>query len=275
MLKIGEFSRLTQVPAKTLRYYDDIGLLKPIYVDTTTGYRFYSLTQLPRLNRILALKTLGLSLEQIGRLLDEDLSAEQIRGMLRLRQAEIQQHLQKEQARLAYVEAKLKQIEQEGKMSAYEVVVKSVEPIRVAMARGVIPHVSGIGSFFDRLFDVVGDAIYNNQAGFDGPGIALYYDEEMRETNINIGAAIPTKGELTAGGEVSILTLPHHEMAASVVHHGPFAELGDAYHAILRWIETNGYSICGPSREVYLQYERGGDQANNVTEIQFPVTKTN
>ena len=76
MLRISEFSRLTMVPAKTLRYYDDIGLLKPMRVDEWTGYRYYSVEQLPRLNRILALKALGLSLEQIGRLLDDDLSAE-------------------------------------------------------------------------------------------------------------------------------------------------------------------------------------------------------
>lgn len=85
MLKIGEFSRLAFVPVKTLRYYDDIGLLKPVHVDQWTGYRYYSVEQLPRLNRILALKGLGLSLEQIGQLLDDDLPAEQIRGMLRLK----------------------------------------------------------------------------------------------------------------------------------------------------------------------------------------------
>lgn len=80
MFKIGEFSKLSLVPAKTLRYYDQIGLLKPNEVDHFTGYRYYSASQLPRLNRILALKDLGLSLEEIGRLLDEELTAAQIRG---------------------------------------------------------------------------------------------------------------------------------------------------------------------------------------------------
>src|SRR5690349_14707171 len=104
MLRISEFSRLTRIPAKTLRYYDDIGLFCPAQVGGFTGYRYYSVNQLPRLNRILALKELGLSLEQIKDMVDNNLTPEQIRGMLRLKQAELQQQIQQEQTRLLYVE---------------------------------------------------------------------------------------------------------------------------------------------------------------------------
>jgi len=90
---------------KALRYYDQIGLLKPASVDRFTDYRYYSFEQLPRLNRILALKDLGFSLEQIARLLDEGLSPAQLRGMLRLRQAEIRQQVKEDQERLVRVEA--------------------------------------------------------------------------------------------------------------------------------------------------------------------------
>ena len=93
MFKIGEFSKLVQVPVPTLRYYDQVGLLKPIEVDPLTGYRYYSASQMPRLNRILALKGLGFSLEQIAAALDEGLTPEQMRGMLRLRHAQISQQL--------------------------------------------------------------------------------------------------------------------------------------------------------------------------------------
>ena len=83
MFKIGDFSKLIQVSVKKLRYYDEIGLLKPVQVDRFTGYRYYSFEQLPRLNRILALKDLGLSLEQIVQLLNEAVPANTIRGMFR------------------------------------------------------------------------------------------------------------------------------------------------------------------------------------------------
>ncbi len=93
MIRIGDFSRLSRVSIKTLRYYDEMGLFKPVDVDRLTGYRYYSASQLPRLNRILALRDLGLSLEQIARVLDEGVSSEQLRGMLRLKRAELQQHI--------------------------------------------------------------------------------------------------------------------------------------------------------------------------------------
>ena len=103
MLKIGDFSRLSRVTVKALRYYDEIGLLKPVAVDRFTGYRYYSADQLPRLNRIIVLKNLGLSLEEVSQLLNNDLPAEHIRQLLHVKRAEIRQRLQDEQGRLDQV----------------------------------------------------------------------------------------------------------------------------------------------------------------------------
>jgi DNA-binding transcriptional MerR regulator len=113
LLRIGEFSKVSHVPAKTLRYYDRIGLLEPAYVDPVTNYRYYSLDQLPRINQILTLKDLGLSLDQIGRLLEDALPLPELRGMLRLKKIEIEEQLDRENERLARVEARLRQIEEE------------------------------------------------------------------------------------------------------------------------------------------------------------------
>src|SRR5689334_176399 len=119
MIRIGEFSKLVQVPVPTLRYYDQVGLLKPVEVDPMTGYRYYSASQLPRLHRILALKGLGFSLDQIQTVLDEGLTPEQMRGMLRLRHAQISQHLAEAQSQLTEVEVYLQQIEREEQLSPY------------------------------------------------------------------------------------------------------------------------------------------------------------
>src|SRR6266568_4353810 len=124
MLKIGEFSRLSQVPVKTLRYYDEIDLFKPSQIDRFTDYRYYTLDQLTPIHSIMALKELGLSLEEIAQLLDKDLPPEQIRGMFRLKQAEAQQRLREEQARLAQIEFRLRQIEMEGMMETVDIVIK-------------------------------------------------------------------------------------------------------------------------------------------------------
>src|ERR1051325_6792814 len=117
MFKIGEFSKLVQVPVPTLRYYDQMGLLKPVKVDRLTGYRYYSASQLPHLHRILALKGLGFSLEQIATVLAEGVTPEQLRGMLRLRHAQLNQQLAEAQRQLVEVGVWLQQIEHEAHLS--------------------------------------------------------------------------------------------------------------------------------------------------------------
>jgi len=273
MFKIGDFSKLSLVSVKALRYYDELGLLRPARVDEFTGYRYYSASQLGRLHRILALKDMGLSLVQIAQLLEQELTPDQIRGMLRLKQVELRQQIEEEQMRLIRVEAWLQQFEQEVTMPTHDVILKKVPAISVAEARGVAPSMATIGQTLDRLFDQVIDYIQQQGATLVGPGITVYYDQEMREQDINVGACMSYEGTVVDGEQVKVSQLPAVETMASAIHHGSFSTLNIAYSAILRWIEANGYRISGPSRELNLEYERGGDQSKFVTEIQFPVEK--
>src|SRR5512135_3487875 len=126
MLAIGEFAWLSQVTVETLRHYDRLNLLKPAHLDRFTGYRYYSLKQLPRLKRILALKELGLPLSEIGRLLDQPITTDELRSILQDKRSELEAHIQETQSRLARVEAHLRQIEMEGKMPDHEVLLKTV-----------------------------------------------------------------------------------------------------------------------------------------------------
>ena len=117
MFRIGEFSKIAQTPITQLRYYDQIGLFQPEQIDQFTGYRYYKASQLPDLNRILAMKGLGLTLEQIQRLVVDSVSADEIRGMLSLKKAQIEQELQGQMMTLRQIEARLKQVEKEGELS--------------------------------------------------------------------------------------------------------------------------------------------------------------
>jgi len=268
MIKIGDFSRLSCVSIKTLRYYDELGLLKPAQSDNCTGYRYYSAEQLPRLNRILAMKDLGLSLQQVAALLQEAPSAEQIRGMLRMKQSELEARLNEEQRRLERVEALLRRIEQEGKMPMYEVVVKKLPAIRVAALRRTLPSFASLGDLFGELMGPL-----FGRAKFAGPTIAIYHDREFKETNVDVEVAIPIEGELPAGVPAEAKELPDGEMAC-VVHHGPYDTIGDAYNALMVWIEPNGMRIAGPVRESYLQSPGDTDDPSTyVTEIMAPVEK--
>lgn len=270
MFKIGDFSRLSRVSVKALRYYDEIGLLKPAVVDRFTSYRYYSADQLPRLNRIVGLKNLGLPLEEVAQLLTGDLSLAQIRGILRKRQAEIERHLREEQSRLVLVEEWLIQMEKEGTMPAYEVVIKKSDAQIVASIRDVIPTYSDIGRLFGEIFAYLG------RQGIQpaGPPMAIYYDAEYKEQDVDMEAAVPINRELPGTERIAVRRLPAIEQMACVVHQGDYSEISQAYNALMTWIERNSYQITGNNREIYLRGPgQTQDTTSYVTEVQFPVQK--
>ncbi len=272
MFRIGEFSRLSQVPVKTLRYYDEIGLLHPAKVDESSGYRLYSLHQLSRLNMLLVLRDLGFTLEQVAMLMQEAVSVEQVRGMLRMRRTEIEGRLDEERLRLARVEHRLNLIDREGRMPAYEVVIKKWEPMWVASIRKVVENYGSAGGLIGELFAELGE----KGIAPTGPCFAIYYDEEYQERDVDVEAAVVvgTNADLPEGSRVTIRELPGHPEVASLVRTGAYDDFMPAYGELMKWIESNGYRIAGPNREIYL---RGpGDNVapeSYVTEIQFPVAK--
>jgi DNA-binding transcriptional MerR regulator len=159
MFTIGEFARLAGVSVRTLRHYDDIGLLRPVTVDPDTGYRGYSAEQLGRLNRVMALKDLGLSLTQARRLLD-GITLGELRGMLILRRAQLEHELQEHQNQLLGVEARLRYIAREGAMPADDIVAKRIPATGVVVIAGqapafgpenIVPVVNRLAGLFDQL----------------------------------------------------------------------------------------------------------------------------
>ncbi len=270
MFKIGDFSKLSQVSVKTLRYYDEIGLLRPSETDRFTGYRYYTASQLSRLNRVLLLKDLGLSLDQIGRLLEDDLPPAQMRGMLRLRQAEIARSIEEEEARLVRVAALLNQIEQESTlMSKYDIVIKKVTPVRIASIRAVVANYSAQGELWTEL----GAYLTQHNVKAVAPCLTIDHNDGYKERDVDIEVCEVIDAPLPVSDRVRVYELPMLEQVACTVHHGPFNQLSQGYQALMQWAEANGYHFCGPSREVYLQVSETGDESTNVAEIQIPVEK--
>jgi DNA-binding transcriptional MerR regulator len=267
MIKIGDFARLSRVSVVTLRHYDELGLLKPVVVDPFTGYRYYSVAQLPRLNRILALKDLGFSLEQIEQVLDGDLSLEQLRGMLKMKRAEVEQAVTAEQARLARIEARLRQIEMEKNMPNYDVVLKTVPPMRIASRRMTIPTNDQVPEYLGPAYKEVYDYIKQQHAKDTGPCFALWHQPADVYVNEEAEAAVPVDRPLAGTDRVRVYELPQVQVAA-VVHHGDFENFTQGHTALLTWIESSGYRMIGPYREIYIQHDPTGESA---TEIQYPV----
>jgi DNA-binding transcriptional MerR regulator len=273
MFKISEFSKFSRVPVKTLRYYDEIGLFSPAQVDRFTNYRYYSAEQLPRLNRILALKEMGLSLAEITRLLNEKVSLEEMRGMFRLKEAEVRQQVEDAQARLARVANRLKQIEQEGKMPEQDVVIKKIEPMHVLYIRQIAPTPNSVGDLLGEGFGAM------QQQGIMpvAPPMTIFYDEEFLPENMDIATVFPVDASvkrdvlLSGGRSLAAQTLPEIATAACIIHQGSYDTLDQSYAVVGGWIEENGYRVAGQPREVYLTAPEEGKPP--VTEIQFPVEK--
>lgn len=272
MFKIGDFSRLSRVSVRALRLYDQMGLLRPMHVDPDTGYRYYSAEQLSCLNQIVAFKDLGFSLEQIAELLNDHIPPAQIRGMLRLKQAEVQQAIEAEQARLTRIEARLQQIEQGDFSSAYTVVVKQVEAQPVAAIRNQLPLCTQV----QQLHTELADYLRSEQAEIAGYAQTLWHDAEFKLEQVDAEAIAPISQLLSARGNIRTYTLPQVEQMACVIHQGSFHTVVQAFNALLQWIDANHYQIAGANREIYIHPKAVNAHFTNdcdsaVLEIQFPI----
>ena len=271
MIKIGDFARLSQVSVVTLRYYDEMDLLKPVKVDNFTGYRFYSADQLPRLNRILALKDLGFSLDQIKLMLADGLTLEQLRGMLTIQRNEVEKRLYDEQERLQRIEARLRQIEMENKMPNYDVVIKTVPAMLVASWRVTIPTNDLVPQYLGPAFTEAYDYVRKQGARDIGACLALWHSPANVYENEDAEAVVPIDRLLKGNDKVKVYELPSIRVA-SVVHQGNFEDFTQGHAALLEWIDANGYQIVGAYREVYIKHDKGR-LSDSTTEIQVPVEK--
>lgn len=269
MFTIGDFARLGQVSVRMLRHYDAIGLLQPARVDSN-GYRRYGAQQLARLNRIVAMKDLGFTLEQVGSILDGELGPDELRGMLRLRRADLEAEVAAATIRLAGVEARLRLIESENGMSPTEVQLKHVPAIRVAeltaVAEGYDPD--SIGPVLTPLYPELHCRLA--AAGVEPAGPAIAYYETTPDSTVLVHAAFPVNGDRVAGaGDVRVVDLPATE-AAAIVHNGPMDGVMATLQVLAAWLEAGGYQPAGLHREVYLHYA-DGEPDTWVTELQAPV----
>ncbi|RDG35620.1 MerR family transcriptional regulator [Streptomyces corynorhini] len=273
MLSIGDFARYGCVSVRMLRHYDAIGLLRPAHVDAASGYRFYEAGQLARLNRVIALKDLGFSLQQVRSILDERVNPGELRGMLRLRQADLAAAIAADAARLAQVEARLRTIESEGLMSSDDVVVKRVPPVRVAELTGTATPFApeGVGPVIGPLYVELGRRLAAAGVTATGPGVAYYEVLPDVDDTAVVHAGMTVATERRTGLDFAVVDLPEIESAATLVHRGSMDNLMPSLQTLARWIESNGYRSTGPARELYLECPDDPDQW--VTELQEPVTR--
>ncbi|MDD5312750.1 MAG: MerR family transcriptional regulator [Dehalococcoidia bacterium] len=269
MLKIGKFARLGHVTIKALRYYDEIGLLKPAEIDKYTGYRYYSEDQLPRLNKIIVFKGLGLSLEEVSGLLDNNLSDENIIQLLNLKQAELSSRLRDYRIRLGLMEEWVKQIGKEEASPLNEVVVKPLEAQAVASLRQTVPTYADIYPLFVELVSYM----VSRQVKMTPSPLAIFHDMGYREKEVDVEVAMPYEGRVDSSDRIKVKDLPRVEKAACITFKGTVETSEEAYKILIAWMMRNGCRLAAPNREVYI---RGAAQVRDsreyITEVQFPIT---
>lgn len=276
MFRIGEFAQIAQVSARQLRHYDQLGLLRPGHTDPRSAYRYYSIRQLPRLNSILALKELGLTLEQIEPLLENRISPEELRGMLAMKRAQVEQSLRAEETRLRHIESRIAEIDRQGRIEGFDVIVKSV---------AAVPFLS-VRRSFEGMDEVVSMIRTIAQEGARQIRPALRdklmvvarndVDDEALDLDIGFSLTRQSNASIRVSGNCLLLAseLPAVPTMATIVRPGTNAVSHSSFAAIGTWIEANQYEIAGPCREVFLEpitEPPGFERA--LVEIQFPVRR--
>lgn len=267
MFKISDFSRLSRVSLKTLRFYDQIGILKPANIDKESGYRYYSAEQLLTLNRILMYKDLGFTLQQIQQLLCEDISTEHVRGMLQRKERDIQQLLEVEQDRLSKIQDRLSLLEREGRVEQeQEVVMKSVEAQKIISfcSQGTVEEIP-------RLFDTLEQQVGKQKRRLL-PQMVMWKESESNEAEFELEVAYSLKQEIAFSSDsLNVRMLPEEPMMATLLYRAESGVPSTACIDLAKWLERNHYQIKKdqPGREVYVQSpEHTGD---TFVEVQIPI----
>jgi len=276
MFRIGAFSKITQVAGSQLRYYDEIGLLNPAKIDEWTGYRYYSATQIPRLNQILVLKGLGLTLEQIRKMIDDDISADEIRGMFILKKAQLEKEMQEDLVRLQQIDSRIRQIEDTGIVDKYDVVIKSVPPLSYLSYRQNMPNFGEAFATLSEMRQLLPTIIDKKELGYI---TAILHSENFGEEiiDVEVGQILLEKKNdpllLPSGKELTVRTLAPIDQMLTTIFLGIPQTSHQCRAFAASWMEDNGYQLDGHGREVFIVPPIPGKEDEAVLEIQYPVKK--
>ena len=268
MYRIGMFSKLGRVTIKTLRYYDEVGLLRPAHVDEENGYRYYTTDQLFRLNRVVSLRQMGFSIQEIADIID----GRNISAILGQRKAELTAEHQIITDQLFRLECYISE-QKEGQKMDYQAVIKEIPACTVFSAKTMLPNYAALGEIMPAIGEKVGSANPGLKCVEPDYCFNQYLDEEYREEDINVEIcqAVTCRGKDVDG--IIFKDIPAVTVV-SVLHQGPYDNLREAYAYALQWAEQNGYRVVDYVRESYIDgVWNKKDVRDWLTEIQVPVEK--
>lgn len=271
MLKIGDFSKLSKISIRMLRYYDDLNLLKPDTVDPFTGYRYYSEQQLVRAGRIQALRQMGFGVAMVGQILEQYTDAPQLERFLCVQRQEMLEQKQTLLRRLQTIDSTIERLRKDGSIMGYEVNLKTVPERYVASVRMTLPTYQDEGELW-RVLCAETAALHVQEA--NPPYVmVIYHDGEYRERDVDVEAQKAVIGAYADTEHVRFKAVPAVQFA-SAVFQGGYDQISAVNEAVAQWIADNGYELNGLSFNLY--HVTPNDTANPdeyVTEVCYPVKR--
>lgn len=265
LYQIGMFANLNHVTVKTLRYYDETGLLKPAYVDNQTCYRYYTTSQMADLSQILAWKSMGFSLEEIRELQ----SGKSEKRLLQEKKQQILKQLADITAKLAQVESCLADINLEPKE---HVLIKSIPEVTVAYMRRRIESYDGLAGLMPEMEEEMCRCCC--EYALPEYCFTLYPEAGYKEEQILVEVCQAVTRETEGTKKLAFKIYPAIPTAACLMHRGSYDTLPASFEKLLRYVEDNGMTICGSIRESYIDGAWNKDTADEwLTEIQIPVCR--
>ncbi|GAA0613333.1 MerR family transcriptional regulator [Kribbella sandramycini] len=259
MLSIGDLARHTRISVRMLRHYDALGLVVPEHVDPHTGHRWYAVSQIWRVDSLIALKELGFTLEQCGVLLDEQLPVEELRGMLRLRHAQLEQRMTADADRLTEVERRLRSIERGLTMTNGTLTLGPLPAIRLLHLQTEVNDESEIGGAVDALSTEL-DALQ-----LTGQRVHTYFGGPDK-IEVSVGVAVAATA--TASDGLTLTDVPAVPEGATVTYRGPAEGIGDTWRTLDVALDEQGLESYGIYRDIRLDTS---DPDEVVVELQAAV----
>ncbi|PYI65511.1 MerR family transcriptional regulator [Arthrobacter livingstonensis] len=275
MFNIGEFASIGRVSVRMLRHYDEIGLLPPAMVDSHSGYRSYEGKQFAVLGAILAFKDLGFRLDEVALIVQGEIDDDVLREILTARRTELARQLDLDAARLLRIDTRLRHLKGEPPMSPITTELKPLPAEIVAQASAIAPGFGpeNITPVIGPLFGPLARDLATAGVRPGSQSIAMYEAIESGDgEGARVYAAFPVGAEVSAGKGFTLSNVPAVALAATTVHYGSMATIGESWQALHAWIDDHGYELAGVCRELYILSEPE-PQENWVTELQQPVTR--
>lgn len=272
IFRIGEFSKLTQVSIRMLRYYDEMDIFKPAEIDHDTGYRLYSVEQIPDLHKIIFLRDIGFQVSEMAVILN-NWDKDYISAQLKNRRQEIETIIRSDQEKIHRIDIAIQDLQEEKMSMNYNVALKTIPAYQVLSHRRIIPDYFSEGLLWQELYAYVEQEHLN--IPLNSECFAIYHDLDYKDADVDVEVCVLVNQKGADKDGFLFRETEHVDTMACAMVYGPYENIADAYAAFAQWLTKNQpYRMSGQSRQIC---HRGpwneSDPDKYLTEIQIPVEK--